>query len=296
MNDFLSGFVALIGCPNVGKSTLLNSLVGQKISIVTNRAQTTRNRITGVYTEKDFQIVFLDTPGLTEPRNKLGEFMQKTAYDSYDAVEAVAFILDGTVGLGDRDKVILDRLTKLKIPVIAVINKSDLSSLSCLNEIIIACKERKQFSDICVVSAKEGKGLPELMNVFRKYLVPGPKYFPDDMVTDQPERIICAEIIREKALMLLKEEIPHGIGVAIDKMETRENGNIMDIYATVYCERPSHKGIIIGAGGRMLKEIGKLSRTDIEELLNLHVNLQIWIKVKDDWRNKPSVLHELGYE
>ena len=134
------------------------------------------------------------------------------------------------------------------------------------------------------------------MNVFRKYLVPGPKYFPDDMVTDQPERIICAEIIREKALMLLKEEIPHGIGVAIDKMETRENGNIMDIYATVYCERPSHKGIIIGAGGRMLKEIGKLSRTDIEELLNLHVNLQIWIKVKDDWRNKPSVLHELGYE
>ena len=296
MNEYRSGFVSIIGSPNVGKSTLLNKLIGQKIAIVTDRAQTTRNKITGVLTRPTYQIVFLDTPGVTNPKNKLGEYMQKIAYDAMNEVEAILFMADATEGVRERDLALLEKLSTAKAPVVAFINKTDVASLGQANEAAEILEQQGFLKAILRGSAQNGKGLDELENTLRDLMVPGPQYFPEDMVTDQPERIICAELIREKALLLLREEVPHGVGVGVDKMERREDRDMMDIYATIYCERESHKGIIIGKGGSMLKRIGQESRKDIEWMLGCPVNLQLWIKIKEDWRNRQGMLHELGYE
>jgi len=294
--SFRSGFISIIGCPNVGKSTLLNKMIGQKIAIVSDRAQTTRNKITGVLSKPDYQMIFLDTPGVTMPKNKLGEYMQKVAYDAINEVEAILFVADAEQGVRERDAMILEKLSKAKAPVIAFINKTDAASLGQANEAQEVLEQQGFIKQILRGSASSGKGLEELERALADYMVPGPQYFPDDMVTDQPERIIVGELIREKALLMLREEVPHGVGVGVDKMERREDRDIMDVYATIYCERESHKGIIIGKGGSMLKRIGQESRKDIEWMLGCQVNLQLWIKIKEDWRNRPGMLHELGYE
>lgn len=293
--SYKSGFFSIVGCPNAGKSTLINSLVGQKIAIVTDRAQTTRNKITGVVTREDYQMIFLDTPGMTNPRNKLGEYMQKTAEDSLSDVEAILYTVDTRAGVGERDTEILSRLAKRRTPVLVLLNKADTATLLQKQEAEEAVRNLG-FTEIMSISALKGEGLDALEKKLCTYLTEGPQYFPPDMVTDQPERVICAEMIREKALMLLKAEIPHGIGVGMDKMEVRPDGKVMDCYATIYCERESHKRIIIGHGGSMLKKIGSEARQDIEWLLDMHVNLQLWVKTKDDWRNKQAVLSELGYQ
>ena len=296
MNDYRSGFVSIVGCPNVGKSTLLNKLIGQKIAIVTDRAQTTRNKITGVLSRPGYQIVFLDTPGVTNPKNKLGEYMQKVAFDAMNEVEAILFVADATQGVREKDAALLERLKTAKAPIIALINKTDLASLGQANEAQEALEQAGIFRAILRGSANTGKGLDELEEALKGCLTPGPQYFPEDMVTDQPERVICAELIREKALLLLREEVPHGVGVGVDRMERREDRDMMDVYATIYCERESHKGILIGKNGTMLKRIGQEARKDIEWMLGCPVNLQLWIKVKEDWRNRQGMLHELGYE
>lgn len=296
MNDYKSGFVSIIGSPNVGKSTLLNKLIGQKIAIVTDRAQTTRNKITGVLSRPGYQIVFLDTPGVTNPKNKLGEYMQKIAYDAMNEVEAILFMADATEGVRERDLALLEKLKQAKAPVVAFINKTDAASLGQANDAEDILEQQDFLKAILRGSAETGKGLEELEATLSGFMVSGPQYFPEDMVTDQPERVICAELIREKALLLLREEVPHGVGVGVDKMERREDRDLMDIYATIYCERESHKGIIIGKGGSMLKRIGQESRKDIEWMLGCPVNLQLWIKIKEDWRNRQGMLHELGYE
>lgn len=294
-SGYRSGFFSIIGCPNVGKSTLLNQLVGQKIAIVTDRAQTTRNRITGVLTRSEYQMIFLDTPGMTRPKNKLGEYMQKVAEDASNDTEAILFVVDAKNGLRERDAEIMERLRLARSPIVALINKADAASVLALNEAKEILEQAGIFRHILTISAKEGRGLAELEQLLCSYLVEGPQYFPEDMVTDQPERVICAEMIREKMLELLRDEIPHGIGVGIDRMETRPDGELMDVWATIYCERDSHKGIIIGKGGKMLKRIGMEARKDIEWLLGIRVNLQLWIKVKEDWRNRQQMLNELGY-
>ena len=293
---FRSGFIAIIGCPNVGKSTILNALVGQKVAIVSKRAQTTRNRIMGVVTRDDYQMVFLDTPGVHTPRNRLGEYMVKVAYDSLDEVECVLFVIDSAMGIMERDERLIERLKTAKTPVIAALNKTDITTperLKLANERLL---KEEWLDKIIEVSALEHKGIDELEASLSKHLVEGPKYFPDDMVTDQPERVVCAELVREKALQLLEEEVPHGIGVDIDKMEVRGERRIADVWATIYCERDSHKGIVIGKNGAMLRQIGQLARKDMEWMLGMQVNLQLWVKVNNDWRNKQSILRELGYE
>lgn len=296
MSAYRSGFVTIIGSPNVGKSTLLNALIGQKIAIVTDRAQTTRNKITGVLTRDSYQIIFLDTPGVTQARNKLGEYMRHTALGAMSEVEAILFVLDAAVGIGERDEALMKRLSSAKAPVLALINKSDAASDKRMEHMEQRLQETGQFQHILRISAMRGKNLDALETLLLDYLTEGPQYFPEDMITDQPERILCGELIREKALELLREEVPHGIGVSIDKMEMRDGRELMDMYATIYCERETHKSIIIGKNGRMLKQIGTLTRASIEGLLGTRVNLQLWIKVAEDWRNRLSVLRELGYE
>lgn len=291
---YKSGFFSIVGCPNVGKSTLINRLVGQKIAIVTDRAQTTRNRITGVLTRKDYQMIFLDTPGMTRPRNKLGEFMQKTAEDASKDTEAILFVVDALQGVRERDAEVMRIVKGQHSPVIVLINKCDAASAIKMQEAREAVREAG-FDKVLAISAQTGENIDKLEELLKGYLTEGPQYYPEDMVTDQPERVICAEMIREKTLELLREEIPHGIGVGIDKMQMRPDGNLMDVWATIYCERESHKGIIIGRGGKMLKRIGSEARKDIEWLLDVQVNLQLWIKVKEDWRNRQQMLNELGY-
>lgn len=296
MSGYKSGFISIVGCPNVGKSTLLNTIVGQKIAIVSDKAQTTRNKITGVLTTDDYQMIFLDTPGMTVPKNRLGEYMQKTATEAMKDIEAIVVMLDPINGVRERDAAILNRVKGGKSPVVVVLNKADRSTVAQMNEARAAIESIGKFEHVLSLSAKSGEGVDKLLELLKDFLVEGPQYFPSDMVTDQPERVICSEMIREKALMLLREEIPHGIGVGIDKMELRAGGGLMDVYATIYCERDSHKSIIIGKSGSMLKRIGSEARKDIEWLLGVRVNLQLWIKVKEDWRNKQSMLNELGYD
>ncbi len=296
MNGFLSGFVSIIGSPNVGKSTLMNRFVGQKVSIVSPRAQTTRNRVMGVLTKPAYQIVFLDTPGVTTPKNRLGEYMLKVAYDSLNEVEAVLFLADAEKGVREKDEALLQKLASAKAPVIAAINKIDTAKPEAVAGLREKLETVPYLSEIVEISAETGEGVPALEELLASHLMEGPKYFPDDMVTDLPERAICAEMIREKALALLKEEVPHGIGVGVDKMVQREDKPICDVWATIYCEREGHKGIIIGKGGAMLKKIGAEARRDMEWMLGMRVNLQLWVKVKDDWRNSLSTMRELGYE
>ncbi|MCL2811967.1 MAG: GTPase Era [Clostridia bacterium] len=293
---FLSGFVAILGRPNVGKSTLINALVGEKIAIVSDRPQTTRNRIMGVRSEPGVQMVFLDTPGLHKPRTKLGEFMVRSAKGALEGIDALLVMVDATQ-IGGQDRQLLTDLAREPVTRVLALNKIDLLGE---DKILAALADLAEtgYDHIVPISAATGRGLPELLAVLRAALPEGPRYFPDDMVTDQPERMICAEIIREKALARLREEVPHGIGVEMMSMQPLSDtpNAIMEIHATIYCERPSHKGILIGKQGAMLKAIGTAARLDIEGLLGVRVSLQLWIKVREDWRNRADDLRTLGYE
>ena len=288
-----SGFVTIIGRPNVGKSSLMNRMIGEKIAIVSSRPQTTRSRIMGVLSQADYQIVFLDTPGIHDPRTRLGEYMMHSVRDAMDGMDAVLVIFDVT-HLTDNDLTIATDMKGKKVPVILALNKIDLASPE---EILAATAKAADagFDEIIPVSAKTGSGVDELIQCIRKQLPEGPRYFPVDMITDQPERILCAEIIREKALRHLRDEVPHGIGVEIMKIEQLSD-RLTEINATVYCERSAHKGIIIGKNGAMLQTIGTEARGDIEKLLDTHVNLKLWVKVRPDWRNNVSDLKNLGYD
>ncbi len=291
--QYHSGFVTIVGRPNVGKSSLMNRMIGEKIAIVSSRPQTTRSRIMGVLSQADYQIVFLDTPGIHDPRTRLGEYMMHAVRDAMDGMDAVLVIFDVT-HLTDNDLSIASEMKGKKVPVILALNKIDLASPE--NVLAVTAKAAEAgFDEIVPVSAKTGSGVDELIRCIRNQLPEGPRYFPDDMITDQPERILCAEIIREKALRHLRDEVPHGIGVEMMKIEQLSD-RLTEINATVYCERAAHKGIIIGKNGAMLQTIGTEARTDIEKLLDTHVNLKLWVKVRPDWRNNVSDLKNLGYD
>lgn len=291
--DYKSGFVTLIGRPNVGKSTLMNHLIGQKIAITSNKPQTTRNRIQTVLTTEEGQIVFVDTPGIHKAKNKLGEYMVNVAERTLNEVDVVLWLVEPSTFIGAGEKHIAEQLKKVKTPVVLVINKVDMVKKDEVFTFIEAYRQIHDFAAIVPVSARTGMNTDELVKVILKYLPYGPQFYDEDTVTDQPERQIVAEIIREKALHCLNDEIPHGIAVAIDRMKGRKN--MMDIDATIICERDSHKGIIIGKQGAMLKKIGSTARFEIERLLDCKVNLQLWVKVKKDWRDSDFLIRNFGY-
>ncbi len=293
MSQFHSGFVAIIGRPNVGKSTLMNAMVGEKVAIVSNRPQTTRNRIMGICTDENSQIVFLDTPGLHTPRNRLGEYMMQTARDALQGIDALIVMVDATA-VGKQDRAVVEDMSRHQVQKVLVLNKIDLLEPQSLLA-LIASFAQAGYDDIIPVSARTGDGLQQLRELLISYLPEGPQYFPADAITDQPERVICGELIREKALYHLKEEVPHGIGVEMMSIQ-KLSDNLIEIHATIYCERPAHKGIIIGKQGSMLKTIGQEARRDIENLLGSHVHLQLWVKVRENWRNRMEDLRTLGYE
>jgi len=292
--NFKSGFVSILGRSNVGKSTLLNNIIKEKVAIISQKPQTTRNVIHGILTREDYQIVFIDTPGIHKPKYKLGEHMVNIAIRSLKGVDAVLFITDSPY-IGAGDEYILDLLKNIKTPVILLLNKSDLMTKSEINSAVDSFKGKMNFYDIIPISALYQINLDKLIEAIVKIIPEGPKYYPDDMITDQPERFIIAEIIREKVLQSLQEEIPHGVAIEVEEIEEKRQGEIVYIRATIYCEKESHKGIIIGKNGRMLKQIGKLSRIDIEEFLGTNVFLDIWVKVNKDWRNKEGFFRNLGY-
>lgn len=294
-NTFKSGFVAVVGRPNVGKSTLINALIGDKIVIVSDKAQTTRNRIICVYTDEEKQIVFMDTPGIHKPKHKLGEFMVDAAIESLKEIEAVLFVVAGNEKRGPGDNFILEQLKKVKVPVFLLINKIDTLEREDILKTIVTYQEAYPFAGIIPISAKEKDNLDEVLKVLTEVLPEGPQYFPEDMITDQPERLIIADIVREKILLKTRDEVPHAIAVDVDEMKTRDDG-MTYVRATIYCERDSQKGIIIGKRGAMLREIGGEARADIERLLATKVYLDLWVKVKKDWRNKSGMLSELGYK
>ena len=294
-NKFKSGFVTIIGRPNVGKSTLMNQLIGQKIAITSNKAQTTRNRIQTVYTSEDGQIVFLDTPGINKAKNKLGDYMLMAAERTLNEVDLILWLVEPTTFIGGGEQYIIEKLQNIKTPIFLVINKTDLAGEEDILKAIVAYKDKVNFAEIIPVSALEGTNTDDLVKSIFQYLPEGPMYYDEDTVTDQPERQIVAELIREKALRLLNQEIPHGFAVVIDRMKTRKKGDIVDIDATIICERDSHKGIIIGKQGAMIKEIGSNARMEIENLLDMKVNLKMWVKVKKDWRDSDLLLKNYGY-
>jgi len=294
-NEFKSGFVTLIGRPNVGKSTLMNHLIGQKIAITSDKPQTTRNKIQTVYTEENGQIIFLDTPGIHKAKNKLGEYMVSVAERTLNEVDVVLWLVEPSTFIGAGERHIVEKLEKVKTPVVLVINKVDTVKKEDIFRFITAYKDIYQFADIVPVSALKGDNTKELLETVFKLLPQGPQYYDEDTITDQPERQIVAELIREKALRLLDDEIPHGIAVAIEQMKERTDSDIIDIDATIVCERDSHKGIIIGKKGEKLKRIGMMSRQEIENLLDMHVNLKLWVKVKKDWRDSDFLLKNYGY-
>lgn len=292
-NDFKSGFVTLIGRPNVGKSTLMNYLIGQKIAITSNKPQTTRNRIQTVLTTDEGQIVFVDTPGIHKAKNKLGEYMVNVAEKTLNEVDVVLWLVEPTTFIGAGEQHIAKQLQRVKTPVILVINKVDSVKREEILPAIAAYKDIYDFADIVPVSARSGDNTDELLRVIMKYLPYGPQFYDEDTVTDQPERRIVAELIREKALHSLQDEIPHGIAVAIDRMKMQNK--VMHIDATIICERDSHKGIIIGKQGSMLKKIGSTARYEIERMLDCKVNLKLWVKVKKDWRDSEFLMKNFGY-
>ena len=294
-NGFKSGFVALIGRPNVGKSTLANRIIGQKIAITSAKPQTTRNRIQTIYTDERGQIIFLDTPGIHKAKNKLDNFMVKTAEKTLDGVDLILWLVEPATYIGAGEQHIAELLKGRKTPVVLVINKVDKVKKEELPAVIDSYKGVLDFAEIVPVSALKGNNKDELVKVIFDYLPEGPMYFDEDTVTDQPIRQISAEIIREKALRLLSDEIPHGIAVVIDKMKEREDKPLWDIEAQIICERDSHKGIIIGKKGEMLKKIGASARHDIEVLIGNQVNLKLWVKVKKDWRDAESLIRNFGY-
>ena len=289
-NNYKSGFITLIGRPNVGKSTLMNHLIGQKIAITSSKPQTTRNRIQTVLTEERGQIIFLDTPGIHKAKNKLGEYMVNVAERTLKEVDVVMWLVEPTTFIGAGEQHIAEQLKKVNTPVILVINKIDTVKKEELLAVIAAYREIYDFKEIVPVSALKGENADHLVDVLFSYLEEGPMFYDEDTITDQPERQIVAELIREKALRLLSDEIPHGIAVSIERMKERKKGNLMDIDATIICERDSHKGIIIGKQGAMLKKIGTKARIEIENLLDIKVNLQIWVKVKKDWRDSDFLI------
>lgn len=291
--DYKSGFVTLIGRPNVGKSTLMNHLIGQKIAITSNKPQTTRNRIQTVLTTEEGQIVFVDTPGIHKAKNKLGEYMVNVAERTLNEVDVVVWLVEPSTFIGAGEKHIIEQLKKVKTPVILVINKVDMVKREEVFAFIDAYQKQYDFAAIVPVSARTGENTDELVKVLFQYLPYGPQFYDEDTITDQPQRQIVAEIIREKALHALNEEIPHGIAVAIDRMEFKRK--LVNIDATIICERDSHKGIIIGKQGAMLKKIGSNARFEIEKMLEMQVNLKLWVKVKKDWRDSDFLIKNFGY-
>lgn len=290
-----SGFVTIIGRPNVGKSTLMNQLIGQKIAIMSDKPQTTRNRIQTIVTDERGQIVFIDTPGIHVPKNKLGKFMNHSAETTLREVDAVLWLVEPDKKLGKGDKYIVERLEGLKTPVILVINKIDTLEKSEILKVIDTYKDHHDFMNIIPISAKEGENTDVLLEEIFSVLEEGPMYYPEDMVTDQPERQIVAELIREKVLQLMQQEIPHGVAVVVEQMRQRGKQKMVDIDATIVVEKDSHKGMIIGKQGSMLKKIGTKARYDIESLLGSRVNLKLWVRVKKDWRDSDFLLKNYGY-
>ena len=292
---FKSGFVSIVGRPNVGKSTLMNNVVGEKIAIMSDKPQTTRNTIQAVYTDEEAQVVFLDTPGIHKPKNKLGEFMVKSATDAFKNVDLVLFVVDESKKIGPGDRKIIDDLKNIKTPVVLVLNKIDQLNEEELFDLMKMYNAEGVFEQIVPISALKGRNINELLKVIKSHLEEGPQYFPDYMITDQPERVLVSELIREKVLHYIHDEVPHGVAVEIERMKSRQDKEIVDISAVIYCERDSHKGIIIGKNGRKLKGIGKSARADIELLLGSQANLQLWVKVKENWRNLQNYVSNFGY-
>lgn len=293
-HSFKSGFVAIVGRPNVGKSTLMNHVIGQKIAIMSDKPQTTRNKIHGVYTTDSSQIVFLDTPGIHKRKSKLGDYMNQTALNTLNEVEAILFLVDVSAGLGGGDRYVIEQLKKVNTPVILVMNKIDQVHTDQLPAMIQAYNELHEFAEIVPISALTGNNVDRLLHVISAYLPEGPQYYPNDQITDHPEQFVVAELIREKILQNTREEIPHSIAVAIEDMKVQDNG-VVYIAAVIYVERDSQKGIIIGKKGALLKEVGKLARADIEALLGSKTFMELWVKVKKDWRNQDRVLRDLGF-
>lgn len=292
---FKSGFVTIVGRPNVGKSTLLNNIMGEKLSIVSCKPQTTRNNIQTILNKEDCQIVFVDTPGIHKPRHKLGEFMVKSAEASLKEIDLVLFLTTPDMNMGVGDRYIIEQFKKENVPVFLVVNKMDENTSERVAESLKNFSSEYDFKEIIPISALKGKNVPELVNLMMKYLPEGPKYYPEDMVTDRQERFVISEIIREKALRLLNEEVPHGIAVEIITMTLKDN-NKYHIDANLLCEKDSHKGIIIGKNGSMLKKITQYSKEDMEKFLGNRVELKLWVKVKKEWRDSMNVLRELGYK
>lgn len=297
-NNFKSGYVSVVGRPNVGKSTLLNAIIGEKISAISSKPQTTRQNITFIHTDDDSQIIFLDTPGIQRPKNKLGEFMLTESKESIDEADVITYIVDTSKKIGKAERSIIDILKEYhgRIPIILLINKVDTIKKDELLEIISMYDKEEIFNEIIPISAMKNDGVDIYIKTLKKYLKPGPMYYPEDMITDKNERFIVAEIIREKGLRYLNEEVPHGLAISIEKFKKREDKNIYDIEANIYVERDSHKGILIGKGGSMLKRIGTEAREDAERLLDAKVNLQIWVKVEKNWRERDNLVKRFGYD
>lgn len=292
-----TAFIAIVGCPNVGKSSLLNKMLGVKVAIVSSKPQTTRTKIMGVLTEDEVQLVFTDTPGYHKPHNKLGEKMYQAVGDSIGGVDACLFVTESKGEIKKGEAELIDKFKKLGVPVILAINKIDmLSDKSELLGRIAQFAALFDFEAVVPVCATSGEGVKELIDEMKKLSFESPHFFPDDTLTDQPERVLAAEIIREKILRLMDKEIPHGIAVSIEKMREREDADILDIEATIYCERESHKGMVIGKKGAMLKKISTFARQDLESFFDIKVNLQTWVKVKEDWRNREGLIHNFGLD
>ncbi len=289
-----TAMISIVGRPNVGKSTLTNRLVGTKVAIVSARPQTTRTRITGVLNRDGCQYVFLDTPGLHKPRSRLGDYMVKVIAETVSEVDAAALVVEPIANIGPAEERLILQIKDSGMPSVLVINKIDSVPKEELLAVIACYAEAHDFQAIVPVSARTGEGIADLLGEFEKFAIDGPQLFPEDMVSDQPEKQLVAEIVREKMLILLQREVPHGVAVAIESMEEREDG-LVEIHATIYCEKNSHKGIIIGKNGEMLKQIGQAARTDIERLLNARVFLDLWIKVREDWRNNQFQMRNFGY-
>ncbi|PTF02321.1 GTPase Era [Staphylococcus devriesei] len=294
MTEHKSGFVSIIGRPNVGKSTFMNRVIGHKIAIMSDKAQTTRNKIQGVMTREDAQIIFLDTPGIHKPKHKLGDYMMRVAKNTLSEIDAIMFMVNVNEEIGRGDEYIIEMLKNVKTPVFLVLNKIDLVHPDALMPIIEQYKEYMDFTEIVPISALEGLNVDHFIDVLKTYLPEGPKYYPDDQISDHPEQFVVSETIREKILHLTSEEIPHAIGVNVDRM-VKEGEDRVRVEATIFVERDSQKGIVIGKGGKKLKEVGKRARRDIEMLLGSKVYLELWVKVQKDWRNKVNFIRQMGY-
>ncbi|MBF0753272.1 MULTISPECIES: GTPase Era [Jeotgalicoccus] len=295
-NGFKSGFVSIIGRPNVGKSTFMNKVLGQKVAIMSDKPQTTRNKIQGVYTKDNAQMIFIDTPGIHKPKHQLGEHMMKVARNTLRETEVILFIINAAEEIGRGDEFIIDMLKNTKTPIILVLNKIDLIHPDDLIKQIEVYKDKLDFSDVVPISALQGNNIDRLLSVIESHLPEGPMYYPEDRITDHPEHFIVSELIREKALHKLSQELPHAIGVEVLKMKGDDEGGKVKVEALIYVERESQKGMVIGKGGKMLKEIGREARMDIENLLGSKVYLELWVKVQKDWRNKPTFIRSLGYK